>query len=381
MPDNDSDNPVTYHYGKFPPSELKYERLIDPVSEATASIARYDQMLAGMHNSEVLLAPLRNQEAVVSSRMEGTISTLDEILKIEAEEVDDDGEAFRTARLEAVETFLYSRAMQRTQKQMELGQPLSEFLIRSAHQILLSYGRGAALSPGGYKTEQNYIGEKRRRFVSFVPISPESLPAGMHSLIGFIRDSPVNKLIKTALTHVEFEALHPFKDGNGRIGRMIINLMLWEYRLIRQPHFYVSSYFEERREEYIDRMRRVSSHGEWTEWCEFFLKGLEVQAKQNIETAEKIFKLYDDLKSRFRSELSSQWSTEALDFMFANPTFRNNRFTQHEKIPSHVAMTMTRKLREAGLIVQVDAPSGRRPAIYAFKPLIDIVRGDLAFAT
>lgn len=376
MRGDEADDPVNYHYGQFPPSALKYERLIDPVADATASIARYDQMLAGMRNSEVLLAPLRNQEAVVSSRMEGTISTLDEILKIEAEEGDNDGEAFHTARLEAVETFLYARAMQRTQKQMEQGQPLSEFMIRTAHQILLSYGRGAALSPGGYKTEQNYIGEKRRRFVSFIPISPESLPAGMQSLMSFIRESPVNKLVKTALAHVEFEALHPFKDGNGRIGRMIITLMLWEYRLIRQPHFYVSSYFEDRREEYIDRMRRVSSHGEWTEWCEFFLRGLEEQAKQNIETAEKIFKLYEDMKARFRAELSSQWSTDALDFMFSNPTFRNNRFTRQDNIPSHVAMTMTRKLRDAGLIVQVDAPSGRKPAIYAFKPLIDIVRGE-----
>lgn len=376
MPESKAEGPVSYHYGQFPPSVLQYERLIDPVSDATASIARYDQMLAGMRNSEILLAPLRNQEAVVSSRMEGTIATLDEILRIEAEEVNDDGDAFRTARLEAVETFLYSRAMQRTQKQMELGQPLSEFLIRTAHQILLSYGRGAALAPGGYKTEQNYIGEKRKRFVSFIPISPESLPGGMQSLMSFIRDSPVNKLLKTALAHVEFEALHPFQDGNGRIGRMIITLMLWEYGLIRQPHFYVSSYFEDRREEYIDRMRRVSSHGEWTEWCEFFLRGLEDQAKQNIQTAERIFKLYEDMKARFRLELSSQWSTDALDFMFSNPTFRNNRFTQQENIPPHVAMTMTRKLREAGLIVQVDAPSGRKPAMYAFKPLIDIVRGE-----
>ncbi len=376
MPEDLPDSPVGYHYGQFPPSDLKYDRLIDPVSEATASITRYDQMLASMRNSEVLLAPLRNQEAVVSSRMEGTISTLDEILKIEAEAANDDGEAFGTARLEAVETFLYARAIQRTQKQMELGHPLSEFLIRSAHQILLSYGRGAALSPGGYKTEQNYIGEKRRKYVSFVPISPESLPAGMQNLMSFIGTSPVNRLIKTAIAHVEFEALHPFKDGNGRIGRMIITLMLWEYRLIRQPNFYVSSYFEDRRDEYIERMRRVSSHNEWTEWCTFFLKGLEEQAKQNIETAEKIFKLYEDMKARFRSELSSQWSVEALDFMFSNPTFRNNRFTQLENIPSHVAMTMTRKLREAGLIVQIDAPSGRKPAMYAFKPLIDIVRGD-----
>lgn len=367
--------PVNYHYGKFPPAQLNYEKLLDPVSQATASLARYDQMLGSMHNSEILLAPLRNQEAVVSSRMEGTVSTLDELLQIEAEaDGDDDAEAFKNARSDAVETLLYSRAMLRMQKQMEDGRQISEFMIRNAHQMLLSYGRGATISPGSYKNEQNYIGRKGRRIISFVPISPESLPLGMQSLIGFVHENPMNKLLKTAIAHVEFEALHPFKDGNGRIGRMLITLMLWEYGLIRQPHFYISSYFEELREDYIEMMRRVSSDGEWTEWCIFFLSGLHEQAMRNIEIATQIFQLYDDMKVRFREELNSQWSVEALDFMFTNPKFRNNRFTNHANIPSHVAMTMTRKLRDAGLIVQVVAASGQSPAMYAFKPLIDIIR-------
>lgn len=366
--------PVEYHYGEFPPRNLHIERLIDPVSEAMASLARYDQMLSTMHNSEILLAPLRNREAVISSRMEGTISTLEEILQIEAEEVDGDADAFQNARSEAVETLLYARAMKRMQQLMEQGLPISEFLIRSAHQMLLSFGRGAALSPGGYKTEQNYIGERRRKAVSFVPISPESLPSGMNELMNFVREFPLNKLLKTAIAHVEFEALHPFKDGNGRIGRMLITLMLWEYGVIRQPHFYVSSYFEELRDEYIDRMREVSSNGAWTEWCIFFLSGLHQQATRNLETASRIFKLYDDMKLRFREELNSQWSIQALDFMFTNPTFRNSRFTSSSGIPSHVAMAMTRKLRESRLIVQVVPASGRRPAMYSFKPLIDLVR-------
>lgn len=365
--------PVKYHYGTFPPSKLDYERLIDPVSTAMASLARYDQMLAGMHNSEILLAPLRNQEAVVSSRMEGTISTLDEILRIDAEDSGGDSNAFDNARSDAVETLLYARAMLRMQGQMEDGQPLSEFLIRSAHQMLLSFGRGRNMSPGAYKTEQNAIGERRNK-ISFLPISPESLPSGMQSLMSFIHDNPMNKLLKTAISHVEFEALHPFKDGNGRIGRMMITLMLWEYGLIRRPHFYVSAFFEELRDEYIEAMRQVSAAGAWTEWCIFFLQGLHEQATRNIDTAKHILALYEDMKARFREELNSQWSVDALDFMFTNPTFRNNRFTASTRIPAHVAKTMTRKLREAGLIVQVAPPSGRRPAMYSFKPLIDLVR-------
>jgi Fic family protein len=365
---------VDYHYGKFPPENLRYEALIDPVSEAASAISRYDQMLASMHNSEILLAPLRNQEAVVSSRMEGTISTLDEVLRIEAEDESSQTEAFQHARSEAVETFLYTRAMQRIQREIESGKPLSEFLIRQAHQILLSFGRGATKSPGAYKTEQNYIGEKRRQSVSFVPISPQALPTGMESLLNFIQNDLRNRLLKAAIAHVEFEALHPFKDGNGRIGRMLITLMLWTSGLIRQPHFYVSSYFEQNRDDYIDMMRRVSSHDEWTEWCVFFLTGLKEQAERNTIVAGRIFKLYDDMKVRFREELKSEWSTEALDFMFANPSFQNSKFTSHDRIPAHVAASMTRKLREAGILSQIVPGSGRRPAIYGFEPLIAIIR-------
>jgi Fic family protein len=374
MSNRDLTEAVRYHYGGFPPKNLAFDRLIDPLVEATASLARYDQMLAAMHNSEILLAPLRNQEAVVSSRMEGTISTLEEVLRIEADQEAGDVDAFASARSEAVETFLYARALMRVQRQMAEGQPLSEFMIRSAHQVLLSFGRGADLEPGSYKRDQNYIGEKRRQAISFVPISPESLPGGMERLITFTRDAALNKLLKTALSHVEFEALHPFKDGNGRIGRMLITLMLWDYKVKSAPHFYVSAALEDLRDEYIERMRRVSSHGEWTEWCIFFLSVLHDQALRNIDTADRIFRLYEEMKTRFRQELNSQWATEALDFMFTNPTYRNNRFTRSKTIPSHVAMSMTRKLREAGLIVQVVPGAGRRPAMYAFRPLIDIVR-------
>ncbi len=374
MSRHDLSDAVTYHYGAFPPSELDYARLLDPIANATGALARYDQMLNAMHNSEVLLAPLRNQEAVVSSRMEGTISTLDEILQIEAEQEGGDDQAFQNARSEAVETLLYSRALKMAQQTMAEGQPISEHLIRSAHQNLLFFGRGANLQPGSYKTEQNYIGERRQRSVSFVPINPEGLPLGMQALITFINDDSINKLLRTAIAHVEFEALHPFKDGNGRIGRMLITLMLWEYKLIEAPHFYVSGVFEDLRDDYIDKMRDVSASNAWTDWCVFFLQSLTEQAERNMDTARAIFALYEDMKLRFREELNSQWAVQALDFVFTNPTFRNNRFTQGTEIPSHVAMSMTRKLRDANLLREVVPSAGRRPAMYAFQPLIDLVR-------
>ena len=216
------------------------EVLMKPLSSAAAALARYDQMLKGMHDSEILLAHLRSQEAVVSSRMEGTISTLDEVLRYEAEKDENEEGADVQFRSEAIEVALYSRAMRNAQLAIEQGQPISEWLVRSAHRLLLSFGRGAQMSPGEYKTEQNYLADVRKERVLFVPVSPEHLKPGMEKLFAFMSDSNWEVLIRAALMHLEFEALHPFKDGNGRIGRMLIPLMLWTEGAISQPYFYMS---------------------------------------------------------------------------------------------------------------------------------------------
>lgn len=365
---------VQYHYGKFPPEPLNYSTLIKPLSSAAAALARYDQMLKSLHSSDILLAPLRSQEAVISSRMEGTVSTIDEVLRLEAEQEEDGEIAQRNARSETVEVYLYARAMTMAQASMKEGAPLSNWLIRSSHKILLGFGRGAHLSPGEFKTEQNYLADKIKRRVMFIPISPATLTDGLERLFSFINDDGWETLIRTAIAHLEFEALHPFKDGNGRIGRMIIPLMLWKAGAITEPHFYISEYFERNKDEYIDRMREVSSSNAWVEWILFFLSALETQAKQNLETAEKIRSLYEEMKERFRDVLSSKWTITALDFIFTRPVFRNNVFTNKAGIPSPTAHKFTRNLSEAGLLKTVVQSSGRRPALYAFEPLLSLMR-------
>ncbi|OAN49423.1 Fic family protein [Magnetospirillum moscoviense] len=365
---------VQYHYGHFPPASLDAARLIKPLTRAAASLARYDQMLKGMHNSEILLAPLRSQEAVVSSRMEGTVSTLDEVLQYEADHAEAGDASGRRVRDDVIEVALYGRAMRNAQRRMEDGAPLSEWLIRSAHAELLGFGRGARMAPGHYKTEQNYIADRGRRKVIFIPVSPERLIDGMETLVGHMADDEQEILIRTALAHLEFEALHPFKDGNGRIGRMLITLMLWNQRVITAPHFYVSAFFEENRDEYIDRMREVSRVGAWTDWVEFFLGGLDAQAQRNLAKAEEISDLYEDMKDRFRETLSSQWSTKALDFLFSRPVFRNSDFTRKSGIPEATAQRFARALSDASLLKTVSPASGRRPALYAFEPLLELVR-------
>lgn len=369
----DASDAIQYHYDQFPPASLDYARLLPQLVKATDAIARYDQMLKGMHNSEIFLRPLRNQEAVISSRMEGTVSTIDEILRYEAN-LDDEVPEHSETRIEVVETFLYQQALRGAQSAIESGQPLSQHLLRTAHQTLLSYGRGAAESPGQLKTEQNYLADRARRKILFVPVSPERLQTGLDMLFDYISNSTDVPLIKAAISHVEFEALHPFKDGNGRIGRMLITLLLWQARIISAPHFYISGFFEENKDHYIDLMREVSASGDWTSWCEFFLEAIEKQAFKNLEVAENIRQLYERMKQEFSDTLASKWSLNALDYVFTNPVFWNSRFIRDSGIQAASAARITKVLHDQGLLRILEEPSGRRPALFAFEPLLQLVR-------
>ncbi|NBZ89217.1 Fic family protein [Stagnihabitans tardus] len=364
---------VPYHLGDFPPKSLDYQTLLGPLEEAAASLARYDAKMSSMVNGDLFLTPLRRQDAVASSRMEGTISTIEDLYRIEAEE-DAGSDPFHEARNDDIETYLYSRALKNAQAAIAEGMPISEHLIRTAHQQLLSFGRGAAKRPGSYKTEQNYVGDGRSGTVSYIPIAPEHLGPAMAELFRFIHQSPMRPLIRTALAHVEFEALHPFEDGNGRIGRMLITLMLWDLGTLSQPNFFVSGYFERHKADYVERMREVSASGDWTGWVVFFLQALHAQATFNIQTADAIFGLHAEMRERFRVLLNSQYHDQALDYVFASPIFRNDRFVEKSGIPASSARAFSRRLAEAGLLRTIEPAAGRRAALYAFDPLLEILK-------
>lgn len=363
---------VSYHTGAFPPGTLDYAQVLEPLLKATDALARFDQMLKAMHNSEILLAPLRNQEAVISSRMEGTISTMDEILQYQAEHPEEENSS--EVRSEVIETILYRRALNAAQRQLEAGYPLTASLVKSMHRQLLSFGRGARKSPGQFKQAQNYIGDRNSRLIRFVPISPEQLPGGMETLFQFMEAGAFPPLLRTALVHLEFEALHPFEDGNGRVGRMLVTLMLWRAGLITAPHFYISRYFEQHKDDYIHLMRETSRTQAWEPWCAFFLTALEQQALHNLQVAESIRSLYEEMKTRFASILSSKWAVRALDFIFAQPIFRNSSFTRESGIPSATAVRFTRVLLEERLLHIIRPAAGQRPATYRFEPLMERVR-------
>jgi Fic family protein len=155
---------------------------------------------------------------------------------------------------------------------------------------------------------------------------------------------------------------------------MLVTLFLWSRGLISDPHFYISAAIEDRKEEYIDRLRSVSADGQWTEWCIFFFQIIEAQAKSNVEIAEKIDALYSEMKEKFREVLASQWSIKALDFIFGTPVFRNSTFTAKAGIPRQTAARFSRLLSDAGLLRIWVEPAGSRPSLLAFEPLLEIVR-------
>ncbi len=364
---------VGYHYGHFPPADIDYARLAPLLTTATAALTRYDTKLERLHNKELLLAPLRNTEAVVSSRIEGTIATLDEILRIQADDEDSEDPDNRY-RSEAIEVFSYTRAVKRAQAMIDSGIPISSRLIREAHSQLLFFGRGADKTPGEFKRDQNYVADNRNKKILFIPMNEDGLQDGVATLERYVHDLTIEPLVQTAVMHVEFEALHPFKDGNGRLGRMLIPLNLWQRGIIHAPHFYVSPAIEERREEYVDRLRAVSERQAWTDWIAFFLEILHRQAEMNLIITDKIEKLYGEMSELLRDVLKSQWSSTAQDYIFTKGYFRNSSFTANSGIPSQTAHRISKQLIDAGILTVVEPAAGSRAAMLAFMPLLEIVR-------
>ena len=363
---------VPYHDGQFPPQHIDLAKIMPALINASSAIARYDQMLKNMHNNDILLAPLRNQEAVISSRMEGTISTMDEIMQYEADYAAD--EYAEHIRTDIIETLLYQRTLKNVQQAMNEGYPLSPSLLKTMHQQLLSYGRGATKSPGQFKTEQNYLADTLNKKILFIPIAPEKLADGLQRLFDYINQDSNPILLKTAVSHLEFEALHPFQDGNGRIGRMLITLMLWQNQTIFEPHFYISGYFEEHKNRYVDLMRQVSQTGDWNEWIIFFLQAVESQSMRNLHISENIRQLYEEMKQVFSQVLASKHALTVLDFIFTYPVFRNSSLAEKTDLPPATANRLSKKKKKKGLLTVTEESSGRKSTRYSFEHLMNLVR-------
>lgn len=371
--------PVQYHLGQFPPNMLDWPRLIPLIGPANAGLARYDGLLSAIPNAHILLAPLTTQEAVLSSKIEGTHVTIGEVLEIEAGGESDT--ITQPKRDDAEEVLNYRKAMQACIAEMEQ-RPLSQQILRAAHSLLMQGVRGRDKTPGKYRKDQNWIGPKGCKIeeASFVPISPTHLQYGMDEWERYLgRSSEPDALVQLAILHVEFEALHPFEDGNGRLGRMLIPLFLAQRKLLASPDFYMSGYLEANREEYQERLRAVSRDGDWTGWCEFFLKGVLQQAAENERKARAILSLYNRLKNSVVDLTHSQHSIRAVDFIFQTPVFSTPFFTKYSKIPKPTAARILNILRDKGLVLTIQGGKGQRPNIFAFRELLNIAEGKDVF--
>jgi Fic family protein len=372
--------PVAYHLDKFPPKQLDWQQLIPLIGPASAGLARYDGLLSATPNAQILLSPLTTQEAVLSSKIEGTHVTIGEVLEFEAGGASDPALS-QPKRDDAEEVLNYRRAMRACVRDMA-HRPLSQSVIKTAHELLMQGVRGRDKTPGKYRQEQNWIGTKGCTIekASFVPIHHLQLQSGFDKWERYFSGkSEPDKLVQLAIVHVEFEALHPFMDGNGRLGRMLIPLFLFQHKLLASPDFYMSGYLEANRDEYQQRLRAVSSDDDWTGWCVFFLKGIRQQAAENERKAREILKLYARLKDKVAEWTHSQHSIRAVDFIFETPIFTAPSFTNHSRIPKPSAARILAILRDKSVLKSLRAGKGRRAGIYAFRELLNVAEGKEVF--
>jgi len=270
-----------------PPLDLTgpRQRLLE---QALLACGRLDAITALLPEPDIFLYTYVRREAVLSSQIEGTQSSLSDLLLFEMQSAP--GVAFD----DVVEVSNYVAALEHALRRLQQGFPLSNRLIREAHALLLSRGRGVDKQPGEFRTSQNWIGGTRPGNARFVPTPPERLEEGMGSLERFIHDESAGLpvLVKAAVAHVQFETLHPFLDGNGRVGRLLIALMLANEGILHQPLLYLSLYFKRHRDEYYRLPDEVRTDGDWEKWLDFFLEGVQSTAQGAVDTAQRLLGLF-----------------------------------------------------------------------------------------
>ncbi len=369
---------VLYQDGAFPPRELDWPRLIPLIGPASAAIARYDGVLAGVPNTDVLLSPLTTQEAVLSSRIEGTQATLGEVLEFEAQ-----GDLFDEStpkKADIREVLNYRAALNEAIRLLD-ELPLSQRLVREAHKALMKGVRGHNKAPGEYRRIANWIGPAGCTIETarFIPCPADKLPEAMNAWELYLHADAPDRLVQLAILHAEFEAIHPFLDGNGRLGRLIVPIFLFSYKLLSRPNFYLSAYLERNRDVYYERLLAVSRDRDWTGWCEFFLRALIAQAEENQRKAEAILTLYRTRKDWIAEVTRSQYAVRALDWMFGRPTFATSDFVKNSGIPTRTAHRILWAVREKGLLTEVQPSVGSRSALYVFSELLAIAEGGVVF--
>jgi Fic family protein len=269
-------------------------RLLEALDRAHLALGRLDSVTTLLPDTHLFLYTYVRKEAVLSSQIEGTQSSLSDLLLFELDELpgvplDDVSEVSR-----------YVAALEHGLKRIRGGFPVSNRLLREMHSILLSRGRGADKEPGEFRRSQNWVGGTRPGNALFVPPPPGRVAAEMGALEKFLHDQPerTSPLVKAALAHVQFETIHPFLDGNGRLGRLLITLILCVEDVLREPLLYLSLYLKRHPKTYYDLLTAVRREGDWERWLAFFAEAVETTATGAVETARTLGRLFADDRAR-----------------------------------------------------------------------------------
>jgi len=264
------------------------------LERAQLALGRLDSVTLLLPDPGLFLYAYVRREAVLSSQIEGTQSTLADLLLFELEEAP--GVPFD----DVVEVSNYVAALEHGMRRLQENFPLCNRLLREMHEKLLASGRGSENSPGEFRRTQNWIGGTRPGNAHFVPPPASSVEECMAALERFLHDQTYPTLIKAALAHVQFETIHPFLDGNGRIGRLLISFILHHDDVLSRPLLYLSLYFKQHREEYYGLLDQVRLEGDWEAWLEFFLEGVEQTAQNAVQTAQRLVAMFQQDAERVR---------------------------------------------------------------------------------
>ncbi len=338
------------------------------LERATLALGRLDSLSVLLPDSNLFLYAYVRREAVLSSQIEGTQSSLTELLLFELEEAP--GAPFD----DVVEVSNYVAAMEHGAGRLKDDFPLSNRLIREMHAQLLSRGRGSNKAPGEFRCTQNWIGGTRPGNAHFVPPPPQQLENCMAALERFLHDehSAYPTLVKAALAHVQFETIHPFLDGNGRIGRLLIAFILHHGGVLTKPLLYLSLYFKQHRAEYYRLLDRVRTEGDWESWLEFFLEGVEQTATNAVETARRLVALFKENEKRVQTlGRAAAGTLRVFQALCERPIVSLNEVCRRARCSFPAASKGMERLIKQGIVREITGQ--RRNRVFAYQRYLAIL--------
>ncbi len=359
---------TTYLPNGLPPEWIWSEKLLYQLSAAERNLARLEEVGNAFPIPHIVIRPFVRKEAVQSSLIEGTRTTFEELLTFEAHQMNLP-ELF--ADRQEVQNYVY--ALDYGLERMKT-LPISLRLIQEIHNMLMNGVRGQSKDPGEFRKEQNWIGRPGATLETYVPPAADDIPACLTALEGYIyQESDLPSLIRIALIHYQFEAIHPFQDGNGRIGRLLIIFLMIHWGLLSQPYLYLSHYLENNRTEYYDRMLAVSQKGAWEEWISFFLEGVQIQADDAVRRIQSIQQLRMAYKKTFASDRSRENLAHMLDYFISTPISTVAQTKEKAKLGSFSTIQRYMdKLVEYGILEELTG--NKRNRLYRAKEVMRVLQ-------